>query len=168
MTNLDIAENFFENPNGYFNRKSMNVSYDNKVFYSYSTPIARIAKDINGNDVLLVSNNNLSMTTSKHIGRLLGANCRYKNLKVYRLPQQIRGWAFNNWDVFNKIERMLKYLKDSNLRQKPNREAFEHTYRMLESLLCLEDFKEFASKIKTLLTNYKDTFEHIVNYKRGK
>lgn len=168
MTNYDVAESFFENPNGSFERASMNVSYGNKVFYSYSTPIARIAKDINGNDVLLVSNNNLSVTTSKHIGNLLSANCRYENLKLYRLPQQIRGWAFDCWDVFNKIERMLKYLKDSNLRQKPNRENFIHNYGMLESLLCLEDFKEFASKIKTLLTEYKDTMEFVVNYKRGK
>ena len=45
---------------------SRSVSFDGAVFFSYSTPIAAIVKDISGASVALISAENHGVTTAKH------------------------------------------------------------------------------------------------------
>lgn len=167
MTNRDVANKFFEDRNGRFERGSMSVSYSDNIYYSYSTAIGKIVKDIHDNDVVLISDNNFSVTTSKHIMNLRGA-CYRNGLKTYTVPQFYEMNDFIRAHIYTELRDNLKLFKNSNLKRKCNREAFMHNYIMLTNLLDLADFKEYETGIKELLAKYKVTMEFVTNYKRGK
>lgn len=153
MQNRDVAHQFFYDLNGSFDRRSMTVSYCRGKYYSYSTVIGQIAETITGKTVLLISDNNFSNTTAKHLNELKAA-CPYE--LVY-LPQTQGNNCFYPQDVIDKCIRNIKYYSESKLSQKPNREALTSYYNMLLNTLELVGFEsQFEKTIKTL-----DEFENI-------
>lgn len=165
MTNRDVANKFFEDRNGRFERGSMSVSYSDNIYYSYSTAIGKIVKDINGNNVLIVSNDCFSMTTTKHIHELIEAGCKH-GLKIYYLPQEMyRGDFYLSW-IVDIIKGNLEFFSKEKLTRKNNREGVEGHYSMLINLLMLEDFKPYFKEIKKILKKYESVYEYVKNYKK--
>jgi hypothetical protein len=128
MNNYDIAHKFFYDLDGYFSKHYMNVSYSNYKYYSYYTIIGKVIEDIDGNYLLLVSEDNFSNTTAKHINNLLGA-CPFNN-RMY-VPVN-----YGDSDIYvdkleEKIVKKLEIYKKSKLALKENREKYCRYYTML-------------------------------------
>lgn len=157
MQNRDVAHQFFYDLNGSFDRRSMTVSYYKGKYYSYSTVIGQIAETITGKTVLLISDNNFSMTTAKHLNELRAA-CPYE--LVY-LPQNQGSGCFYPADVVDKCIRNIKYYSESKLSQKPNREALTSYYNMLQNTLELVGFESQFEKATQTLNQFKDIYQSI-------
>lgn len=157
MQNSDVAHNFFYDNHGRFNRWSMNVSYGGGVFWSYGTAIGELTEDINGNTVCIISDDNFSNTTSKHIGVLAYA-CPHQ---VYYLPQEYGSSAFYVESTIQRLSNRLEYYSKAKLTQKPNREGLSHNYQMLLTLLELKKFQPEHKNIKKILRKYKTLYEDI-------
>ena len=168
MTNYDVANEFCRNPNGYRDNKNMNVSYDRNIFYSYNTAIGKIVKDINGNNVVLISDNTFSSTTAKHLHYLKEACFNNGLLKMYILPQTINTGDFKPIRVVNELIARLEYFAKENLRQKYNREMFINSYAMLDKTRELKDYEEHREAIDNALQKHKETGEFILNYLRNR
>lgn len=69
----DIAHKFFYSDGGYFYPSYIACGYDGDKFLSYATCIGWLTTDANGDSVLLYSNENMSITTGKHISALRSA-----------------------------------------------------------------------------------------------
>ena len=135
MQNSQVAHNYFYASNGeQFNRRSMSVSYTYRHYFSYSTCVAELAHTVSGTKIYIISDNNFSMTTSKHIGELKRA-CP---VEYILLPQSMYSKEFEVSEVFETIEHNLKYYANSNLKQQANRENLKKYYSMLQSLSELE------------------------------
>ena len=167
MTNYDVAKEFLNNPHGYYRNKYSNVSYDDGIFYSYGTAIAKITRDIDRNRVVIISDNNLSATTSKHISTFVGLSWGEGN-KHYYLPQCLGRGDFNPHYMIKDFCQNLEWMSKAKLTQKPNRERLTHYYEMLASCLKLEDFKNQFLEIERLLNQYKEVYTFARDYKRGK
>lgn len=159
MRNVDVAHHFFYFEGDTFSRSGMTVSYRNNVFYSYSTAIGQITEDRTGRKVCIISDNNFSSTTSKHISALRYAS----KYPIYYFPQDRGNQSFHSFNIISNLNRGLKYYSESKLTQKPNRERFTRLYRMLESALDLVMFKEYDKEIKKTLKQYKKLYEDINN-----
>lgn len=159
MRNVDVAHNFFYFEGDTFDRRSMTVSYRNNIYYSYNTAIGQITEDRQGRKVCIISDNNFSSTTSKHISEL---RCASK-YPIYYFPQDIGNQSFHSFCIISDLNRALKYYSESKLTQKPNRERFTRLYQMLKSTLDLVMFKENDKEIKKTLKQYKKLYEDINN-----
>lgn len=160
MNNYIIARNFIENPQGYYKKNYLSVGYSDGVFYSYSTAIAEVVKDVEGNDILLVSDDKFSITTGRHIKHILCAN--KKSMKVFFIAQELGCHAFYAWNVYHRIERELNALKKSNLKRQANRELLIHYYEMLQEVLKLKKFGEYIDWINDVLNEFKDLYNNCV------
>lgn len=158
MTNFEVAKRFFTDFNGICDRKYMTVSYQNNIFYSYNTAIAKIVKDINGNNVLIVSYENFSRTTSKHLRGVLNACSDHGYNRYYFFHDYNRRDFYPSW-ILNDIKANLEYYSNEKLTQKKNREGLAISYNMLSNTLILEDFRPYFEEIKALLKQYKATYE---------
>ena len=157
MKNQDVAHKFFYDRNGSFERSSMTVSYYNNKFFSYGTCIGEISTDINGNEICIISRNNFSSTTSKHLGEL-----RYAcPLKKYYLPQGMGNSSFYADDVYRALRGSLEYYSNSKLTQKANRESLTDNYEMLQDCLQLSKFEKYFDDIKKVLAEYSDLYNTI-------
>ena len=77
-SNSDCAEAFVKGD--CYSGKCNNVSFNNDEFYSYSTCIAKKVQGY-GQRVLLVSRDNFSSTTSKHISAIVHSfYCEYNDI----------------------------------------------------------------------------------------
>ena len=159
MQNREVAHKFFYDVNGSFDRCSMTVSYKHNKYYSYGTVIGKLTEDINGNRVCIISNNNFSNTTAKHLNEL-----RYAcPLKYYRLPQRIYNEDFYARDIIEHLEQNLDYYSKAKLTQKANREGFNECYAMLTSTLELAMFEEHFKQIKSILKEFESIHNAINN-----
>ena len=157
MRNSDVAHKFFYDRNGSFERASMTTSYYNNKFYSYSTCIGEISTDINGNEICIISDDNFSSTTSKHLSSL-----RYAcPMNIVYLPQNMGNNEFYALEIVRELARNLEYYSKSKLTQKPNREALTHNFEMLEDCLRLQKFTQYTDEINNTLNQYKDLVNSI-------
>lgn len=159
MQNREVAHRFFYDLEGSFERNSMTVSYYTGKYYSYGTVIARITETIEGETVCIISDNNFSMTTAKHLNEKKAA-CPFRK---YYLPQAIGNSDFYASEVVERLKNDLEYYSTAKLTQKANREGFSHTFKMLQDTLDLKMFESLFDKIKKLIVEYTDLFEKINN-----
>ena len=154
MQNIEVAHKFFYDLGGSFERRSMTVSYDHFKYWSYGTVIGKITKDIDGNFICLVSDNNFSMTTAKHLNNLRSA-CRFE---MYYLPQHMYDHDFYSNELIERLKNGLNYYSTAKLTQKANRNGFTHYYTMLKNTLKIEDFQQYTNEIKTILKEHEELF----------
>lgn len=152
MQNSQVAHNYFYADEGeQFHRNSMSVSYTYKHYFSYSTCVAERTHTISGTKIYIISDNNFSMATAKHIGELKRA-CP---VNYILLPQSMSSKEFYASEVFETIEHNLKYYANSNLKQQANRENLKKYFEMLQSLLELEKWQNYKNKIQELISLYE-------------
>lgn len=159
MQNRDVAHQFFYDINGSFERRSMTVSYEHNKYYSYGTVIGKITQTTEGQTVCLISDNNFSMTTAKHINELRHA-CPFD---VVHLPQAMYAHDFNAYDVVERLKSNIEYYSNAKLTQKANREGFINSYKMLISTLKLADFEAQFEKAQKILDEYKELYDTLNN-----
>lgn len=158
MNNQTVAHKFFYSNDGSFDRSSMNVSFEDNKYYSYSTCVGQITEDVNGNKICIIASNYFSNTTSKHISGLKHA-CPYQ---TYELPQN-KQYEFYADDIINSLKSDLEYYSKSKLTQKPNRQGLIENYMMLQDCLHLAMFKDYFKTIKAILKEYKTIFDSVNN-----
>lgn len=154
MANTEAAHAFFYSDGGFYNRRTPEAFCDGK-FFSYSTCIAKKAKTKDGNNILLLSKNKFSSTTSKHIAALKYA-CYWQ---IIELPQNYDRIDFVNDEVLKSLYDGLKYAAEQKLTLKQNREEFNYNYETLQSLTNIVGF----TVDRKLLRKYKSTYERINN-----
>jgi hypothetical protein len=159
MQNREVAHKFFYDVNGSFDRRSMTVSYEYNKYYSYGTVIGKLTEDINGRTVCIISNNNFSMTTAKHLSELRQA-CPFP---IYYLPQRMYNKDFYVEEIIEQLKQNLDYYSKAKLTQKPNREGFNECYAMLTSTLELAMFEEHFKQIKSILKEFESIHNAINN-----
>ena len=91
MNNKEFVNKFFNETDKLAFKKHNRLSYEMNVFYSYGTAIAKITKDINGENVLLIGNDiisfhNFSKNISKHRDLII-CLANKSGLKIYEAPQ---------------------------------------------------------------------------------
>lgn len=128
MQIIDVVHQFFYQENEQFNKHYMSVSFNGDIFYSYYTAIARKIKGKQGQDVLLISDNNFSKTTAKHINYLLQANPHFR---VIYVPQEYGSHCFNLDTIIERIKKYIEFTATSKMSLKANREDFSKYYNML-------------------------------------
>jgi hypothetical protein len=149
MNNYEVAHKFFYDLNGNFEKSYLNVSYNNYKFYSYYTCIGKVVDSLDGRCILLVSENDFSNTTSKHIGNLLGA-CPFDFIYV---PVNYGDNDIDINNLENKIIKQLNIYKNSKLTLKENRDEYCRYYTML----C--DVSHRVVKIKkSNIAKYRDLY----------
>lgn len=159
MQNRDVAHQFFYDINGRFERRSMTVSYGHNKYYSYGTVIGKITQTTEGKTVCLISDNNFSMTTAKHINKLRYA-CPFD---IVHLPQTMYAHDFNAYDVVERLKSDIEYYSKAKLTQKANREGFINSYEMLTNTLKLADFEAQFKKAQKILDEYKELYDTLNN-----
>lgn len=149
--NYDMAHAFFYDLDGSCEKRWLTTSYYKRCFYSYSTVIGQMTEDINGHSLLIISYDNFSNTTAKHINILRQASPCYN---IIYLPQRYEGREFNANYCLKDIEDNLKSLKDRLTRQE-NRQAFKTYYHFLNSFLLVKNFEPLFERAKELQKEYK-------------
>lgn len=124
-----------------------NVSFNDDEFYSYSTCIAKKLQGY-GQKVLLISRNNFSNTTAKHISDLLRVYYN-GNVSVGHLVFVPFEYNDRNVSAFTLAERfhdLFESFKGRNFSMKKDREDFADLYRhakiFSDKVLCLEYLNE--------------------------
>lgn len=154
MKNIDVAHLFFyQGAYNYFDRGSMNVSYRCDTYYSYYTAIAKKITGKEGQDILLISDDNFSQTTAKHINELRRA-CPFGYNNIISVPQDYG-------KHYLEIETIVKRLADNIIKAsgykmtlKANREYFINCY---ETLLKLNE------KVCDIEQDFIDRFTPLYN-----
>lgn len=152
-TNAKIAHDFFYS--GFDKTRSlsgMSVSYDKNSFYSYYTTIGYVATDKEGNPVTLISRDNMSQTTSKHLWELRSAS-PYSCIPVEmnygdRLSENA---ATALQEIAYNFKKALGVYARQKLSLAKNRNNFIDCYR---------DAKRFSEKVYTLdfLKDFEKTY----------
>jgi len=147
MNNIDIAHEYFYNyMDRYYYPRYKSLGYDHERFYSYNTLIGKICTDANNNPVLLISQNNFSVTTGKHLNYLWRA-CPFKTISV---NLKYGGRDITPQEAANRALEDCKFYSNQKLTQKANREGF------LTALATFNDLNAtFALKIKAPKTFIK-------------
>lgn len=152
ITNHQVCHKFFYQNGSIFNKNYSNVSYEDNIFRSYSTAIGLLTKDKTGNDVLLVSIENLSNTTVKHINYLIDA-CPHDFIRV---PVKFGDYDLTIESIIREFKNSLEFWSSQKMTKKENRFKFSRYY---------EEARKFSNKINTLdfLDKYKSLYEVINN-----
>lgn len=156
-TNFDICHEFFYSG---FNQECMprylNVGYSGNKFYSYSTVIGAVVKNKAGEPVLLISSNNMSVTTSKHLSYLYSAS-PYEKIWI---PFEY------GWDCFGEFkaehaaplfEKELDRLSKAKMSLAKSRDEF---------ICCFNNATKFSEYVYTLkfLKKFKKTYIQITEH----
>lgn len=145
MTNL-FHDFFYADENAYCRKNyGPSVWYQSGVFYSYATAIGRIFKTKDGARALVISYNNFSPTTARHICNLRFA-CPFD--EIVPVPA-IRGGCMTADEILTTIKTILS--AERNFNRKEEREKFFNAFNALESLNALKGFKG----IPVLLRKYQ-------------
>lgn len=148
MDNKEFFHSFFYSGKTY--DKHGNLSYDYPVFLSYSTAIGEIAATIDGERVLIVSDNSFSVTTAKHIGALSAAS----PLPVVTLPAFRDKKGFNGADICDYLRERAS-LKSYKITQKSERERLLKNFEMVKTCLTIAKFKPYFREFKKILKNFE-------------
>lgn len=150
-TNWDMAHNFFYNEaNEYDYPRYKSCGYRGNRFFSYSTVIAMIVENKEGRKVALVSDNNMSNTTAKHISNVRSAS----PYKIYQVPFSYGERPEDLEDVAALFHKSLETQSKLNFCLQNNRFAFCDTFR--EATKFSEDIFELD-----FLDNYKGLYSQL-------
>lgn len=154
MRNINFAHKFFYDDNQDRWKENNNVSYYNNKYFSYSTCIAKITNSKKG-FILLLSDNNFSPTTTKHISEIRQANPRYD---VLYFPQKYGAPDFDLSHIQEILIKNLDFYESSKLTQKINRDNYINNFQMLMNL------DEYLTDIdKAIFDKYKPLFDILTN-----
>ena len=152
-TNNRIAHDFFYS--GFDKTRSlsgMSVSYDKHSFYSYYTTIGYVTADKEGNPVTLISRDNMSATTAKHIRELWSAS-PYPCISVEMVygDRLFENPATALQEIAYNFKKALGVYSRQKMSLAKNRNAFIYCYR---------DAKNFSEKVYTLdfLKDFEKTY----------
>lgn len=137
---VDVAMDFLNQRKDY--GKGSSVHYNGNLFYSYATVIAQVVKGKDNGTYCLLSNNNMSMMTSKHIGRVVSA-CISTNTPIIRVACD---W-YDRYEIAP-TEYATRQINDLNyyvehkeiLTKKPNRTEFISVYVNTQELIKVLGF----------------------------
>lgn len=152
-TNRDAAHAFFytEADQVEFN-KSLNMTFEGPLFYSYSTVIAARAEGKDGRPVYLISGNSMSRTTAKHLCYLRSA-CPCDYIRVpFEWGDDFCKPGFNMLNLLaDRFKKMLRRAADARLTRAENRRAL---------IDCYKDAKKFSERVFTLdfLSDFSDAY----------
>lgn len=152
-TNARIAHDFFYS--GFDKTRSlsgMSVSYDKNSFYSYYTTIGYVTADKEGNPVTLISRNNMSVTTAKHLSELWSASpypCIPVEMSFGERLSENAATALQ--EIAYDFKKALEVYSRQKMSLAKNRNAFIDCYR---------DAKRFSEKVYTLdfLKDFEKTY----------
>lgn len=155
MRNINFAHQFFYDDNQNRWKENNNVSYYDNKYFSYSTCIAKITQSKKGEFILLISDNNFSHTTTKHISEIRQANPRYK---VLYFPQKYGAYDFDLSYIKDTLIKSLDFYASSKHTQKANRQGYINNFEMLKNL------DEYLIDInKAIFDKYKPLFDILTN-----
>jgi len=158
MRNINIAHEFFYsdfNSHKNFN----NISYSENLFYSYYTVIGAVVQTKTGSNILLVSEDSMTATTSKHIGYLISA-CPFSYLRV---PMEYGNHYFSLEACIKKIIRNLECDANSKLSLKANREGYINSFNQLQYINDYIQDVDF-----NVIEQYKPMFDLLSDSKKVK
>lgn len=152
-TNRDAAHAFFYSESDRVTfAKSLNMTFDGPLFYSYSTVVAARTVDKTGAPVCLISRNSMSRTTGQHLSYLRSAcPCDYIRVPFHYGDDFYRP-GFNMFDCLAyRFKKMLQTAADARLTRAENRRAL---------IDCYKDAKAFSERVFTLdfLSDFSDTY----------
>lgn len=152
-TNRDAAHAFFytEADRVTF-AKSLNVTFEGPLFYSYSTVIAARTVDRTGAPICLISRDSMSRTTAKHLCYLRSA-CPCDYIRVpFEWGDDFYKPGFNMVILLaDRFKKMLRRAADARLTRAENRRAL---------IDCYKDAKKFSERVFTLdfLSDFSDAY----------
>ena len=154
--NYDMIHSFmYDSLDSYCSKSWINISYSRGRLFSYGTCIAQFVKDINDDLILIISDNNFSNTTAKHLSIVRAANPHYN---VIYLPQAYGSSEFYAHEVLNRLVSALEY-NSKKLSRQVNRYDFTHNYNMLSNFLQVKHFSPLFDKAKEVLEQYKVLYD---------
>ena len=172
MDNYDFIEKFINEKELY--KKHGNLKAEGKMLYSYSTCIAEKAKDTNGKDIMLVSDNTFSVSTARHL-QILRSKCIQTNIRMVRLPQRYNGDEFYRSDVIERIEKALSWCNKEGVSRMREREKIINYYNMLESTLKIDSYNKnpywggsYSDHVNKLLDQYRDLYNKAQEKERAR
>lgn len=141
-TNETISHAFFYERGDLIKKNHLHLWKNYKAIYSYSTPIAILEKDKNNNDILILSSNNMTHTTSRHINYVRrAAPCNIVYYPFFR-----NNYFSDFWDIKRDLIDSLEEYKS-----------------LSDSYECDQFIKYFQSLED--LNEYFDLDEHLIAYK---
>lgn len=172
MDNYDFIEKFVNEKELY--KKHGNLSAEGNRLYSYTTCIAEKAKDTNGKDIMIVSDDTFSMTTARHLN-ILRSKCVQTDIRMLRLPQRYNSDVFYRSDVIEKIEKALIQCNKEGVSRMQERETIINNYRMLESTLKIDSYNKnpywggsYSDHVNKLLDQYRDLYNKAQEKERAR
>ena len=142
-TNRDAAHAFFHTEADQVNfSKSLNMTFEGPLFYSYSTVIAARAEGKDGRPVYLISGNNMSRTTARHLCYLRSA-CPCDYIRVpFKWGDDFYKPGFNMLNLLaDRFREALQNAADARLTRAENRRTL---------IDCYKDAKKFSERVFTL------------------
>ena len=162
--NRDVAHSFFYQEGKSYMKGYRNCGYEDDIFFSYGTAIGRKLKNKEGQDILIYSTDNMSVSTGRHISYLRSA-CPFRiNISV---PLQFGRYSIRLYDIVDDLIHNMEYYSNQKLSLKANRESFSYNYRTLKVMIDqfegVEEFTRRRSLDNMLgeLNSYKELYEEI-------
>lgn len=158
-TNARIAHDFFYS--GFDKTRSLSgksVSYDKHSFYSYYTTIGYITADKAGNPVTLISRDNMSPTTAKHLSELRSASpypCISVEMSYGERLSENAATALQ--EIADNFKKALGVYSRQKMSLAKNRNAF---------IDCYQDAKKFSERVYTLdfLKEFEKTYIQVTEH----
>lgn len=160
-TNRTVAHEFFYSDfESEYMPRYLSVGYRLNKFFSYNTVICAVVKDKKGESVTLLSSDNMTPTTTRHISHLWSAS----PFDIVYVPFKY-GW--NCWDKLEPeqltplFRENLEYLARQKMTLAKNRNEFIRGY---------SNALEFSERVLTLdfLDEYKELYETLTNDEKVK
>lgn len=157
MNSQQLTHNFFyqtEKTRGSY--ANLSVSFSADTFYSYYTAIGKIVKNKLGEDILLISNDSLSSTTSKHTS-CLRQSCPFDSEHIIYIPQSYGNHYMNIDSIIELCKKRIKYYSIDDMKKVSNRENFKFLYN------CLNQINEKVADV-VLDTKFKNQIDVIYKF----
>ena len=154
MDNQTIAHRFFYSEDRYFAPAGYNMWYDGDCFYSFSTIVGMKVDGLDGCRYLLISDDNMTPTTGRHISYLRSA-CPHG--RILRVPMEYGDSYFEVGYIVPRLVERLKSLKELSMTRKENRQQFIDAYNALLSAAAVVKYK------KSVLTPFKKLYDALTD-----
>ena len=164
QNNRDVAHSFFYQEGSTYLKSYRNCGYEDDIFFSYGTAIGRKLKNKEGQNILLYSNDSMSVSTGRHISYLRSA-CPFR-IRI-SVPLQYGRSYINLGDIVDDLIHNLEYYSNQKLSLKANRESFSYNYRTLKVMIDqFEGVPAFTrsrsiENIKSELAKYREVYDDI-------